>query len=280
MSDEMSAADHGFEDLAERLAESAQYIKVPEERIEAVRSFYIQAVDSIGARRSRAWKRVAALIAATFVLGALGGTAYASSNAKPGSPLWSLRTAGWNLRLSFTSESGQALELAEQAENAAELADEAATRCDSKGTEMARKEAISRLERAREKVGERTKDNPSQAAEVLAGVESKLAQLPPPGGPVCDESGKKLGGPPAGAAHGKPEGTPGSDSTDRSTPPGQGSPPDQGSGNPGSGKPDSANPGSGKPDSANPGSGKPGGAGQPPGPQGTLKGPPEGKGKS
>lgn len=259
-----------YEGIAQRLKEDALRIEIPPERIERSRQVFIEAIESSGPGQSRRWKRVAALLAATLVLGALGGTAYASSKAEPGSPLWALRAAGWNMKLAVIPESRQTSVLAEQAENASDLAEGAVSRCDSKGAEVARKEAIERVRRAREKIEQRNEGSDSNAAVVLARVEAKLDQLPPPGGPVCDASGNRIPGPaqhtrsgerPEVEAPGKSGQAPGH-SSDQATA-GSDSGKSSKSGNDSSGKP--AGPAD-KPDSK-------GGNPDP-------KGPPEGKGPS
>ncbi len=193
MSDEATITDWELDELSERLVEAASQITVPANRIKAVRARFVEEIDATANSERRRLKRAVVLVAAILALGAMTGTAYASSKADPGSTLWSLRTAGWNLRLAFTSEGEQAEKLAEQAEDALTLAEGAVHRCDTKGAEVARKEAILRVERAREKIESLSQDGNGNAAEVLARVEAKLAELPPPGGPVCDENGSALG---------------------------------------------------------------------------------------
>lgn len=256
MSDEAINDDPDFDDLTGQLAEAARHIEVPKERIEAGRAAFLAAIDSAGTPRRSGLRRALALIAATLALSMLAGTAYASSNAEPGSALWNLRTKGWDLRAAFSSGEEQASAFARQAEEAAALADKAASRCDSRGVEVARKEAISRLERVREKVEKQTEGTPSRAGEVLARVETKLAQLPPPGGPACDDRGVRMSGPaasqPTGPQPGLPKGRgpgagegpgeragegPGERAGDGPGGPPPGSGPPEGAGKPGDGRP-------------------------------------------
>ena len=202
-----------YDDLAERLQEAALEIEVPAESLARSRAAFIEAIDASRVTQRTWWRRGAAFIAASLVLGILGGTAYASSKAEPGSALWTLRAAGWNLELSFTSADRQADALAQQADQAADLALDKASRCDSKGTETARREAVERVRRAREKIEQKQNTSDSNAVVVLAGVEAKLGQLPPPGGPVCDALGRRL---PGAAARKGSNGKPDSQGLDKS----------------------------------------------------------------
>ncbi len=193
MSEHFEREELEFDALERHLADAALAMEVPRERIEAAKAVFLAAADAERSPRRRFARAASMIAAAVVVLGALGATAYAASEAEPGSPLWGLRTAGWNLRLAFTSEDDQSTSLAEQAEGAVELAESEAAECDSKGVEVARKEALLRLERARMKIAE-SSSGEGKAKEVLARVEARLAELPPPGGPACDEGGR-MGGP-------------------------------------------------------------------------------------
>ncbi len=290
MSEYFGGEELEFDDIERRLAEAALAIDVPRERIEAAKAAFLAAADAEHSPRRRLGRAAGMIAAVVVVLGALGASAYAASDAEPGSALWSLRTAGWNLRLAFTSEEDQSTSLAEQAEDAAELAESEAADCDSKGVEVARKEALFRLERARAKMAERSSSDDGKAEEVLVRVEARLAELPPPGGPVCDEEGRRLGprtnrsdGAPAAGSYedpdgkaagprkaGQGEGSPTGDGAGETVPgPGEGSSGAPGLAQGGSsggkaqgpprspGDPGAGSPGGGDPPGATPGGGKP-----------------------
>jgi len=178
-----------YTELVLALSADAERIRVPEERLQRIRRTYLDAVrDAKRGRRNRT-RRMAALVAAAAFLLGLGATAYAASDAPPGSLLWSLRSAGWNLKVALTSEEAQAELLSSQADSAVSMAEDAVAKCDSKGAAIARQVALERLEEVEAKLAEKGADT-GHAAETIARVRARIQELPEPGSPVCDSSGK------------------------------------------------------------------------------------------
>jgi hypothetical protein len=178
-----------YAELVRALSADAERIRVPEERLRRIRRTYLDAVRDAKRARRHWTRRIAALAAAAAFLLGLGATAYAATDAAPGSVLWSVRSIGWNLKVAFTPEEAQAELLSSQADSAASMAEDAVAKCDSKGAAVARKVALERLAKVEAKLAEKG-TQAGHAAETVARVRARIQELPEPGSPVCDSSGK------------------------------------------------------------------------------------------
>lgn len=184
-------------ELAHALEVAASDIPAPPDRIERARSRVLAAATAMPSVGIPRWVyRVAGVAAAAVLAMGIGGMTAAASDASPGSPLWSLRAAGWNLRLAFSGEDRQAQLLVEQASELAEMVEAAVRGCDTKGAEVARHEALSRLDRARRYV-EAGKSDPVVSDFEIARIEEKLAELQSRAAAACYGEGSTASGPKA-----------------------------------------------------------------------------------